>query len=67
VLSVSQGASVTPASGATVDFTNGAVIYTVTAENGTDSLDMEQKGVSRNDQQDAATGQYPVVHDLADT
>lgn len=35
VLSVSEGALVTPASGATVDFSNGAVIYTVTAENGT--------------------------------
>lgn len=34
---VSEGAVVVPASGVAVDFSNGPVIYTVTAENGTDS------------------------------
>ncbi len=36
VVTVSSGATVTPASGGVVDFSNGAVAYTVTAENGVD-------------------------------
>ena len=36
VVTVSAGATVNPASGATVNFANDAVSYTVTAENGTD-------------------------------
>ena len=34
VITVSNGATINPASGATVDFSNGPVNYTVTAENG---------------------------------
>ena len=37
VLTVSNGATVSPASGAVVDFSNGAVTFTVTAENGIDA------------------------------
>ncbi len=36
-ITVSAGATITPGSGETVDFSNGAVSYFVTAENGTDS------------------------------
>src|SRR5690554_1577648 len=36
-ITVSAGASISPGSGESVDFSNGAVSYTVTAENGTDS------------------------------
>lgn len=34
IITISAGASINPASGATVDFSNGPVNYTVTAENG---------------------------------
>lgn len=36
-ITVSNGASINPASGETIDFSNGAVSFLVTAENGTDS------------------------------
>ncbi len=37
------------------------------AEHGADRLQMEQEGESRDDQQDAASGEYPVIQDLANT
>lgn len=36
-ITISEGATITPSSGETVDFSNGPVIYTVTAENNTDT------------------------------
>lgn len=64
-IEVSEGASVNPASGETVDFSSGALDYTVTAENGTEvqiwsvTVNAGHVGISNKDYFKASLSIYP--------
>lgn len=65
IIEVSEGATINPDSGETVDFSNGAVDYTVTAENGTDvqiwsiTVNAGHVGISNKDYSNASLSIYP--------